>query len=588
MQVKTIQHRAVQCTDDTSLDDLQPLLKRVLNNRQIHTKQDINVSLKALLPPEGLKGIEQATQRIAQAITSGESILIVGDYDADGATSTALAIEGLHSMGAKTVRYEVPNRFTYGYGLTLKLAKKISQGISETLPDLVITVDNGISSIEGVAHLQALGVDVIVTDHHLAGGVLPNAHAIVNPNQPGCSFASKALAGVGVMFYVLLSVNKYFRESAYFDAQNLKPDLLSLLDLVALGTVADLVKLDKNNRILVAQGVARMRAGRTRLGISALMKVANRDLSSLVAQDLGFVLGPRINASGRLDNISSGIECLLAGDAQSAQALAENLNQINVERKNIEQSMQKQAMLAVEQLKIKPDNRAGVVLFDKTWHEGIVGLIASRIKDKVGVPVLVFAPGEDGMLKGSARSIPEVHVRDILANIDAAGPELIARFGGHAMAAGLSIERTHLPAFKEAFEQQVAEVLALKPPGNTIMCDGALTEQEFNLPNAKSLKTLLPWGQACPEPQFEGEFMVQSSRFVGEIHLKLVLKALQNGEGVGQPIDAICFRYIDHADSPEKRTALNLKKIKAVYGLDVNNFRGKETLQLMIRHLEAV
>ena len=368
---------------------------------------------------------------MAQAVEQHQRILIVGDYDADGATSTALAINGLQNMGALRVEYKVPNRFTDGYGLSYKLA----QEVLEDPPDLLITVDNGISSVDGIELLMQAGVDVIVTDHHLAGNRLPAAYAIVNPNQPECNFQSKALSGVGVMFYLLLASNKQLRETGFYQQQGLQPDILQLLDLVALGTVADLVPLDRNNRILVAQGVARMRADRCRPGIAALMQVAGRTPQSIVAQDLGFVVGPRLNAAGRLEDISSGIECLLAEDFELASRLANELDGINKARKKIELSMQSQAVQAVENLDIDGKHDTGIVLFDDDWHEGVVGLVASRLKDKTGVPVLVFARGENELLKGSARSIPEVHIRDVLANIQAAQPELIERFGGHAMAA---------------------------------------------------------------------------------------------------------------------------------------------------------
>lgn len=570
--------KAVQ--NDAAFETLHPIIQRILSNRNIQTQADIDHRLKNLLPPDGLKDIQVAAQRVANAINQQHKILIVGDYDADGATATALAIKGLRSMGAQNVAFKVPNRFNDGYGLSLKLAKEIAL----TPPELLITVDNGISSIEGIAYLKQVGVDVVVTDHHLAGDDLPEAYAIVNPNQPECRFGSKALAGVGVMFYLILATHKTLRESDYFKHNALQPDVLALLDLVALGTVADLVPLDKNNRILVAQGVARMRAGKSRPGIAALMEVAGRDVDRLVAQDLGFVVGPRLNAAGRLEDISSGIDCLLADDVAQARQFAKALDHINLARKEIEQSMQSQALSVVENLNLEGKAHSGLVLFDESWHEGVVGLVASRVKDKTGLPALVFAPGEGGELKGSARSIPEVHIRDILANISALQPQLIERFGGHAMAAGLSIQPKKLPEFRAAFEDQVKLALKAKPPSNTLLTDGALPNADFNREFAGQIKTLIPWGQTCPEPQFEGEFEVLNCRFVGEIHLKLLLRPVNDTK----PVDAISFRYLDRTDSPDKRAALELKKIRAVYQLDVNHYRGQQSLQLIIRYLEAI
>lgn len=587
MQSQNIQSREAIIeldASDSGFADLHPVIQRVLLHRNINQCSETKADFKRLLPPDDLKGITRAAERIADAITSQQSILIVGDYDADGATASVVAIRGLLSLGAKQVKYKVPNRFHDGYGLSLKLAQEITSEAQP--PQLVITVDNGISSLEGIARLNQAGIDVIVTDHHLPGESLPAAYAIVNPNQPGCGFSSKAISGVGVMFYVLLAVRSCLRAREVISAQT-QPNLAELLDLVALGTVADVVPLDQNNRILVAKGIERMRAGLTCAGITAILRVARCDQSNLLAQNLGFVLGPRLNASGRLDDISAGIECLLADDPLHAEQLAQSLDSINRERKQIEQAMQNQALAAVKQLDISrkgPERKEGLVLFDEAWHEGVVGLVASRIKDKAGVPVLVFARGEDGLLKGSARSVPEVHIRDVLANIDARNPSLIVKFGGHAMAAGLSITGDQLELFRDEFAGEVASALRKRPPSNTLLTDGSLQPEDYNLQFASTLQRLLPWGQGCPEPLFEGVFEVLNSRFVGEMHLKMVLRI----DDRQQPIDAICFRYIDNADSPDKRAALELMKIRAVYSLDVNRYRGKETLQLLIRYMEAV
>jgi len=569
---------------DEAFKKMPEVIQRVLLNRNICRYEETQASLKDLLSPDGFKDMPQAARRIAQAIESQQAILIVGDYDADGATATALGIRGLGMLGAQQVGYKVPNRFKDGYGLTLKLAQKIIRAAQT--PQLVLTVDNGISSVEGVECLNQAGIDVIVTDHHLAGEQLPDALAIVNPNQPGCEFASKAIAGVGVMFYVLLAVRAYLREQKYFGS-NPQPNLAVLLDLVAVGTVADVVALDRNNRILVANGIARMRSGRISAGLGTILEVAQADPAHLVAHNLGFVVGPRLNAAGRLEDISSGIECLLADDQMHALALARKLDQINRDRKEIEQSMQQQALTAVKQLDIQRGGeplKQGLVLFDEAWHEGVVGLVASRIKDRTGVPVLVLASGEDDMLKGSARSVPEVHIRDVLANIDARHPGMIMRFGGHAMAAGLSLDCDQLDGFRAAFSQEVAEALAKRPPANTLLTDGALSTEQFTRGFAADLQSLLPWGQACPEPMFEGEFEILNSRFVGEIHLKLVLRL----PGERLPIDAICFRYLENGDAPEKRKALEMQRTRAVFSLDVNRFRGRESLQLLIRYMEVL
>lgn len=587
MQVKNIQPREASIdldATDCEFASLHPVIQRVLLHRNINLCSEIKADFKRLLPPGDFKGMGRAAERIADAIESQQSILIVGDYDADGATASVVAIRGLLSLGAKQVEYKVPNRFHDGYGLSLKLAREIS-GEAQP-PGLVITVDNGISSLEGIDCLNQSDIDVIVTDHHLPGESMPAAYAIVNPNQPGCGFSSKAISGVGVMFYVLLAVRSCLRTRAIISAQT-QPNLSELLDLVALGTVADVVPLDQNNRILVARGIERMRAGHTCAGITAILRIARCDQSNLLAQNLGFVLGPRLNASGRLDDISTGIECLLTDDPLLAEQLAQSLDSINRERKHIEQAMQNQALAAVKQLNLSrkgAERKEGLVLFDETWHEGVVGLVASRIKDKAGVPVLVFARGEDGLLKGSARSVPEVHIRDVLANIDARHPALIVKFGGHAMAAGLSIRDDQLELFRDEFAEEVASALRKCPPANTLLTDGHLSPEDYNLQFASSLQRLLPWGQGCPEPLFEGYFEVLNCRFVGEIHLKMVLR----GDAKQRPLDAICFRYIESADSPDKRVALELTKIRAVFCLDVNRYRGKETLQLLIRYMEAV
>ncbi len=569
-------------SESNALQDYHPVVQRVLRNRRIEEPAQISHSLSDLISPDKLYGMTAATARLVAALQQQQRILIVGDYDVDGATSTVLAIEALQQMGSASVGYCVPNRFEYGYGLSLKLA----QDIVQSAPDLVITVDNGIASIDGIALLKQHGVDTIVTDHHLAGDMLPEAVAIINPNQPACDFPSKMLAGVGVVFYLMLALRAHLQSQDWFEQQGLAPPpLVDMLDLVALGTAADLVPLDHNNRILVAQGVARMRSDRTRAGVRALMAIAKRPLASLVANDLGFVLGPRLNAAGRLADISTGIECLLASDPHAASELAKELDAINQERKSIEQGMQQEAFATVDAMDWPAKlTQYGVALFNDQWHEGVVGLVASRVKDKLHLPTAVFAPGEDGHLKGSCRSTKQVHIRDVLATLNAQHPGLIIKFGGHAMAAGLSIEADKFAVFEQAFNDEVKRLTEHLPNDNAVLSDGPLQETELSLDLAQQLRTLAPWGQAFPAPVFDGTFEVLNARLVGKVHLKLTLQVPSAGKtGGGRSIDAIAFRYLD---SPDKPT--NPKTIKAVYSLDVNEFRGVQSVQLIIQHIELI
>ncbi len=567
-------------TESDNLGDLHPVLRRVLKARGIHDSAQIHHSLGDLIPPSELLGIDTAAERLVLAIQQQESLLIVGDYDVDGATSTVVALQGLRALGALHVTYSVPNRFEYGYGLSTRMAEHVI----ELQPKVVITVDNGISSIDGVRLLKEAGISVVVTDHHLPGDVLPDADAIVNPNQPGCRFPSKALCGVGVMFYLLLAVREQLDRQEWFVSRK-KPALADLLDLVALGTVADLVPLDHNNRILVAQGIARIRAGKTRPGIIALLDVAKRDYRQLVSADMGFAIGPRLNAAGRLTDISTGIECLLATDVDAANALARELNSINQERKEIEQGMQQEAIQAVKALNWNEFSKAtsGLALYNPSWHEGVVGLVASRIKDRIGQPAIVFAPGEEGYLKGSGRSVAEVHIRDILAEIDAKQPGLIIRFGGHAMAAGLTIKVDDFEAFASLFAETVQDTLGGAVIEPQVSSDGDLEMNDLNLDLAHLLRVALPWGQAFPAPLFDGEFKVLSQRLVGGIHLKLLLQPLTGSRATGKGVDAIAFRY---AETPGETPRLDT--IHAVYQLDVNEFRGQRSVQLIIEYLEPV
>ena len=580
--------------------DLHPLLRRVLENRNIRSFDQLDYSLNRLHEPAQLKGIEGATARLQSAVQGGEKILVIGDYDADGATATAVALLGLRALGAGAVDYLAPNRFEYGYGLS----PEIAEVALTRKPDVVITVDNGISSISGTARLRAAGVSVIITDHHLAGDELPEADAIVNPNQPGCGFPSKALAGVGVMFYLLLSLRAALRSAGRFnDRRWPEPNLAELLDLVAIGTVADLVPLDYNNRILVSQGLARVRAGRCRPGIKALLEMAGKGLDGLAASDFGFVIGPRLNAAGRMDDISTGIECLLADHPGEALRHARLLNEMNIARRRVELSMQQQALQIVAHLGARDadagSGRFGWCLFQPEWHQGIVGLVATRIREKFHQPAVVFAPAGDARLRGSARSVAGLHIRDLLEAISTRHPGLIQKFGGHAMAAGLTIAAEQFETFAEHFSAMVEAHFKDRPPDYDLLTDGALAIGEFTLETAELMRTASPWGQHFPAPVFDGEFRVTDQRVVGEQHLKMTLVPVagetsevngdqgaqdnqdaENPKGTGG-FDAIVFRYLEPGqDAPP------LHIVKAAYQLQVNEFRGRRSLQLLIEYLQ--
>ena len=560
---------------------LHPLLRRIFENRNVQTPGELDYSLERLHPPAKLKGIEAATARLQKAIEAGQKILIVGDYDTDGATATTVALLGLRALGAGRVDYLAPSRFEYGYGLSPEIAEVAL--LADEPADLVITVDNGISSIEGVARLRAAGVSVIVTDHHLAGAELPDADAIVNPNQPGCDFPSKALAGVGVMFYQLLSLRTALREAGHFDlAQFPEPNLANLLDLVALGTVADMVPLDYNNRILVAQGVARVRAGRCRPGIKALLEVAGKGGCDFDASDFGFIIGPRLNAAGRMDDISIGIECLLADNPDAALEHARQLDEINRARRQIEQSMHQQAARIVADISRRDADkkRFGWCLFDPEWHQGIVGLVANRIREKSNRPVIAFAPADGGWLRGSARSVTGLHIRDLLESISTRCPGVIEKFGGHAMAAGLTIAAENFEKFSDAFTYQVDAHFKDTPPAWEILTDGELAAEEFTMETAELVRAASPWGQHFPAPLFDGKFRVTDQRIVGQRHLKMTLAPV-NGRAANDNYDAIVFRYIEPDEDPPP-----LETITAAYQLRVNEFKGKRSLQLLVEHLQ--
>ncbi len=554
------------------LGDIPPLLTRIYAARGVQNATELEKGLARLLPTHLLKGMDKAVELLAHALEHRQRILIVGDFDADGATASCVGVLGLRMLGAAHVDYLVPNRFDYGYGLTPEIVAVALQ----RQPDVLITVDNGISSIEGVAAAQAAGLTVIVTDHHLPGAELPTADAIVNPNQPGCEFPSKALAGVGVMFYVLLALRAHLRGSGWFTQQGIKePNLAELLDLVALGSVADVVPLDANNRILVHQGLARIRAGRSRPGLRAILEVARRDYRRLVSTDLGFIVGPRLNAAGRLDDISLGIECLLCEDFDDAMQRAQQLDQLNQDRKQIEQGMQREALVQLKDLPL--DNLPfGLCLFEPEWHQGVIGILASRMKERYHRPVIAFADAGEGQLKGSARSIPGLHIRDALDAVAARFPQLISKFGGHAMAAGLTLEQVHYEAFAKAFDAEVRRQLTAEDLTGRIYSDGSLAAHEFDMQLAQQLRHAGPWGQRFPEPLFHGDFKIISQRLVGEKHLKLVLQSTKSAPSV----DAIAFN-VDLETWPNP----NIQEAQVAYTLDVNEFRGNESLQLIVSSL---
>jgi single-stranded-DNA-specific exonuclease len=552
---------------------LPPLLARVYAGRGVTSPEDLDLQLQCLLPPGQLQGTAEAAALLKTALDERWRILVVGDFDADGATSSALAVSVLRELGAEAVDFLVPNRFDYGYGLTPEIVALAA--LDE--PDLLITVDNGISSIEGVRAATAKGMRVLVTDHHLPGAELPDADVIVNPNQPGCGFPSKALAGVGVMFYVLLALRQRLREDGWFEQNGIpEPNLGRHLDLVALGTVADVVPLDRNNRILVQGGLARIRAGGARPGIAALLAVAGRSAADLVAADLGFAVGPRLNAAGRLEDMSIGIDCLLAEDTAGAMSLARRLHALNEDRRGIERGMQEEALALLDRLELTRDPPVALTLYEPGWHQGVIGLLASRIKERLHRPTIAFADAGDGELKGSARSIPGLHIRDALDAVATHHPGLLKKFGGHAMAAGLSLNRSDLDRFRAAFAAEVGRVLDSKALEAVIETDGSLQADEFELDTARQLRAAGPWGQHFPEPVFEGRFRVLSQRIVGERHLKLRLAA------DSLDLDAIAFNVdIEHWPDPA------VTHIRAAYRLDVNVWQGRESLQLVLEYIEA-
>lgn len=554
------------------LGDLPPLLTRLYAARGVQSAEELDKGLARLIPYQQLKGVDAAVELLVDALEKGQRILYVGDFDADGATASSVGVLALRMLGAAWVDYLVPNRFEYGYGLT----PEIVAVALEKRPELLVTVDNGISSIDGVAAAKAAGLRVLVTDHHLPGAELPAADAIVNPNQPGCEFPSKAMAGVGVIFYVMLALRARLRERGWFAARGIaEPNLAELLDLVSLGSVADVVPLDANNRILVHQGLARIRAGRARPGLRALLEVAGRDCRRITSTDLGFILGPRLNAAGRLDDMSLGIELLLCEDEAVARDMAVQLDQLNQDRKAIEQGMQREALAQLKELPVE-QMPFGLCLFDPEWHQGVIGILASRLKERYHRPTIAFADAGDGTLKGSARSVPGFHIRDALDAVAARHSGLISKFGGHAMAAGLSLPQEHFGAFAAAFDAEVRRQLDEDDLTGRLLSDGQLGAEEFHLELARALRQAGPWGQHFPEPLFHGIFQIVQQRVVGERHLKLVLKT----ECGSLQLDAIAFNIDrDIWPNPTVRCA------EVAYKLDVNEFRGNETVQLMVAHI---
>ena len=558
---------------------MHPLLRRVYSQRNVKDAEELDLGLEKLILPEQLKGINEAVQLLIDALQRQQRVLIVADFDADGATSCVVALKALRQFGFQHTDYIVPNRFDYGYGLTpeiVELAKTRN-------PDLIITVDNGISSIEGVAAAKFAGIKTLITDHHLPGVTVPDADAIVNPNQHGCNFPSKSIAGVGVIFYVMLALRAKLRETKWFEENRLaEPKLADLLDLLALGTVADVVALDRNNRILVSEGLRRIRAGRTRPGISSLLEIAGRSSTRLTASDLGFSVGPRLNAAGRLDDMSTGIECLLTDHESTAYKLALQLDGMNKDRKQIEGDMREQAFNFLQEFSLEEiDLPAALCIYDGRWHQGVVGILASRVKEKFNRPVIAFADANDSgnEIKGSARSIKGFHIRDALDAVASSNPGMISKFGGHAMAAGLSLEKDKLQDFTEAFQKQAALLLDDELLQAQILSDGVIGQNEFSMETAAELIKGGPWGQEFPEPVFDGKFKVIQQRRVGENHLKLVLAPELAPQ---QTIDAIAFN-IDKQDWPTP----DMTDIEIAYRLDINEFRGNQTLQLMVEHIIA-
>ncbi|MBW3183073.1 single-stranded-DNA-specific exonuclease RecJ, partial [Salmonella enterica] len=551
--------------------DLPPLLRRLYASRGVRSARELERSVKGMLPWQQLSGIDNAVEILYNAFREGIRIIVVGDFDADGATSTALSVLGMRALGCDNISYLVPNRFEDGYGLSPEVVDQAKARGAQ----LIVTVDNGISSHAGVAHAKTLGIPVIVTDHHLPGDTLPDAEAIINPNLRDCEFPSKSLAGVGVAFYLMLALRTFLRDKGWFDERNIAPpNLAELLDLVALGTVADVVPLDANNRILTWQGLSRIRAGKCRPGIKALLEISNRDPQQLAASDLGFALGPRLNAAGRLDDMSVGVALLLCDNLGEARVLASELDALNQTRKEIEQGMQAEALILCEKLERSSETLpGGLAMYHPEWHQGVVGILASRIKERFHRPVIAFAPAGDGTLKGSGRSIQGLHMRDALERLDTLYPDLMIKFGGHAMAAGLSLEEHKFEQFQQRFGELVTEWLDPALLQGEVISDGPLSAAEMSMEVAQLLRDAGPWGQMFPEPLFDGRFRLLQQRLVGERHLKVMVEPV----GGGPLLDGIAFN-IDTTCWPDN----GVREVELAYKLDINEFRGNRSLQIII------
>ncbi|MGB0720915.1 MAG: single-stranded-DNA-specific exonuclease RecJ [Gammaproteobacteria bacterium] len=573
--MRRIVRRQAQCDGAALPAALHPVLRRLYVNRGVADATRVDYRLGRLAAADRLEGTDLAARILERGLRDGASIVVVGDFDADGATSTALALHALRAMGAPRVHYVVPNRFEYGYGLTPPIVELAARKGAEIL----VTVDNGVSSVEGVAAARARGMTVVITDHHLPGEVLPDAHAMVNPNLPDSAFPSRNLAGVGVIFYVLSALRARLRSGGWFVERGLdEPNMAAYLDLVALGTVADVVPLDDNNRILVDQGLRRIRAGHTRPGIQALIEVSGRHRGTLSATDLGFALGPRLNAAGRLEDMSIGIECLLSREETDARQRAQRLDVLNRERREIEGDMQARALEVLEGLEFDdgPGLPFGICLHESDWHEGVLGIVAARVRERFHRPVVAFAPGQDGQLKGSARSVPRVHIRDALDAVAAGNPGLITRFGGHAMAAGLTLPIGNLDAFRSAFDSEVRRHLDEGDLEGLLHSDGALGRGELNIDTAQVLRAGGPWGQGFPPPLFDDDFVVLSRRLLNGGHLKMMVEGPD-----GSAVEAIAFRF-EH-EPPEQGERVHL-----AYRLDVNEWGGEVRAQLIVEYLERV
>jgi single-stranded-DNA-specific exonuclease len=561
--------------------ELAPLLKRIYISRGITRLEQLEKTSKSLHSYQKLSGIQRAVGLLLDAIQRQQRIIVVGDFDADGATSSALSVLALRMLGSHNVDYLVPNRFEDGYGLSPDVAQQaIAMGAQ-----LIMTVDNGVSSIEGVRYAKERGVNVLVTDHHLPGHELPIADAMVNPNLNECEFPSKALAGVGVAFYLMMALCVEMRKTGWFQTQGMQePKLMELIDLVALGTVADVVPLDENNRILVHQGLQRIRSGHARPGIQALIEVSKREASRLVATDFGFALGPRINAAGRLDDMSFGVELLMCDNIHAARRMASELDALNQTRKEIEDGMKQEAMAFCERIQFSQQSELpyGLALFQRDWHQGVIGILASRVKDAYHRPVIAFADGGDGTIKGSCRSVVGLHMRDTLDRIDKLNPGLIIKFGGHAMAAGLTIQEREFARFAKLFDEAVRDELDDASLKGVVLSDGELKPEEFSLHTAELLRAGGPWGQGFAEPIFDGEFKVLHQKLVGEKHLKLMVEPLFKGFPTNITLDAIAFN-VDLKRWPDPA----VKTVHLAYRLDINLFRGNQSLQLMIEYIDA-